>query len=541
MNDQLDFQPDRGWREWYIDEIYPNGNVVPNVDDAVFSWVDGRSRVTEVDLSTGMSTLKPYSETPSGGTISEGAVLAGGLPVAPAKDYMLYINTSVIPYKIAVDNRVTLSGSDINHIKIFLGDLKISENVVSRMYDNNGTLLGENIPLEIVKMEDSQNVSVKVPLPGFCSHELKDGELVTLVAYDINDNIRYTVPLITMETNWIRQLEESRRFVESIELISPFLSKSEPTIMEVPVNIPMQSVTVMGKVNYSDKRSSLLNIDGSKFELLNFRDFNSTRAGTEQPMTLIYRLSEDEIGIGNTVANQLHISAAYRARALQVDGAYSLKIYTYPVWVDFVEGYRLEHFLCNLDRNEIYPVTDLVEIVASSATYDPLRYGVLQKIKLGLDLSKVSPLLKAYHHIQTVGITLVAPGTDTADRWRITHDEADAEYGPGIRAKLHFINTNLWKMRVDCDQPSVEAWLREVYWKTYPMYDPTAEAKAPEPNYIRIRAGVWETEVPISMWSEEFTFTNTLDEGENVYIEFIRRDSGTDHMLSVAGLSVDYV
>lgn len=268
-------------------------------------------------------------------------------------------------------------------------------------------------------------------------------------------------------------------------------------------------------MNYSDGSKKTLPIDGTKFALFGLQRFVSTILGQKQPLTLIYYLSPDEVSYGSVPGDTMHLTESYLATTIKVDGAYSVKLFTYPAWIDAINGYRLTHFLYNLERDEVFEVTALVELAANSPAFNPLAYGVSQDITFALDLSKVSSRFKNYRHLQTTRISLLRPGLDDNTNWTVNYDNTLPAYGvsdegAGLKAEVEFINSNLWYLSIDNGFGSVEHWLREVYEKTLPLYDQTAEDKAPTPNYFRLIAGAYTMEAPVSMWNHKFTVNNLL-------------------------------
>lgn len=531
--------PNRGWRVWHIDEIFTGegvGSHVPNKDDLVLSWIDGFMRVVQVDYSTGLSVLEPYNTTSQTGVTEESDRLLGVGPGRVSESYRLYIDTSVTPHAMAFDARCVVYGSDVRWVKVFLGTVIEGGEVISRQYDQQGQLLGENLPLETVRAADGSQTTIKVPKVGSSSKALQDGETVTAVFYNEGGTPVSTSILLVKNTNWIRRLNESTRYITSIELESPFLSDSDGRLLECPINVPMDAITRRGIVRYSNGETRKLPIDGTKFSLYGLQRFVSTILGQKQPVTLVYKLSPDEVAYGSVSGETMHLTEDYLATTVKVDGAYSVKIFTYPVWIDAVNGYRLEHFLYNLERDQVYNVTPLVELATNSQSFKPLEYGVAQDLVFAVDLSRVDDRFKDYRHLQSTRITLLRPGLDNATNWTVTYDKMEEPYGEGLKADLEFVNSNLYTLRVDNGFGSLEHWLREIYEPTLPLYDATSEDKPPTPNFFRLIAGSFEMECSDTMWNHEFTINTDLNAGEVVYLQFFRRTSTTDLHLATAGL-----
>lgn len=530
--------PNRGWRMWHIDEIFTGegtGKFVPNVDDMVISWTDGFMRVTQVDYSTGISVLTPHSTPMETGALDEENRLLGVGPGRISESYRIFIDTSVTPHTMAFDGRLKMYGTGVKWVKVFLGTKLDGGEVISRQYDSQGTLLGENIPMELVSGA-SASAAIKRPKVGYSAKSLPNGETVTAVFYDDEGSIVSTSVLLVMNTNWIRRLNDAQKYVTAIEMESPFLSDADSRVLECPINIPIDAITRRGIVTYSTGEKKTLPIDGTKFRLFGLQRFVSTILGQRQPISLMYYLSPDETAYGSVNGETMHLVEDYLATTVKVEGAYSVKLFTYPVWIDAINGYRLEHFLYNLERDEVYNVSSLVRLAANSQSFKPLDYGVSQDLTFVVDLSQVDARFKDYRHLQTTRITLLRPGTENATNWTVTYDRMKEPYGDGLTADLTFINSNLYTLKVDNGFGSAEHWLREIYEPTLPLYDETSEDKPPVPNYFRLIAGSFEMEASLSMWNHEFTINSPLAAGENVYIQFFRRTSTTDLQLATAGL-----
>lgn len=536
--------PNRGFRIWGIEEIYTGsgvGRIVPNKGDLVYSQTTGFQLVTEVDYTSGLSSTMDapnvFPETVDG---SEANRLIVGGTGRPSEAYRVYIDTSVIPHTLDINGHFHIYDSTARYVKLFKGtNVEHNGVVISRQYDQNGTLLGENIPLEVVQTANPDNVAIQTPMSGYSSEALMDGETVTAVVYgDAGAKLSIT-QFIVQNTSWIRTTNPSVKYVTGIELLSPFLSASDNKTIECPINLPLEHIARQGKVTYSDNSNKVLPIDGVRFALHGSTNFVSTLLGQKAPATLVYYLAEDETAYTSIDGTSRHLDRPYTLTTTKVDGTYSVKIFTYPVWVDAISGYRLEHWLLNLDRDEVYNVTSLVEQAANSLTFDPTAYGVAQDLVFALDLSKVDVTFKGYRHLQSTRINLHAPGSDVAPtNWTVQFDRSKDPYGINVRAESTFVNSNLWHLNVGSGFGSMEDWLRNVYEASLPLYDYTAEDGPLVPTHFKIIAGTYESEWPVSEWDRDFVVNNTLNIGQCVYVQFLRRTAQTDLMLGVSGMII---
>lgn len=531
--------PLRGWRQWYVDEIYTGdeieGKVVPNVDDAVFSYNAPLQRIIEVDYTTGLSRSIPVNPLPGSEELTEADVLLGAFPGSPRESQVIYLDDSILPRRLSFDSRLRHPGTEVAFCKVILGSNIDSGEVISRMYDNNGVLLGENIPLVAVPQNPEGGAVAKVPANAFCSKSLPNNELVTAIFYNQEGNVVSFAQLTVYNTKWIRDLNESVKYVSGIHLESPHMSDSDNKTLNCPINLPMSSIMMRGVVTYTDGTRRELPIDGTKFYLMGLHQTVSTQLGFRRPFSLSYRLANDEKSVHSTENPRL-IVESYTAVTTKVDGAYSVKLFSYPEWVDGINGYRLRHWLYNLERAEYFEVTQYVELTASSPSFEPLGYGFRQNLHVALDLSRVSDQFNPHRHLQNIYITLRAHATELTTNWSVNFDKNREDYGINLAAVVNVINQNLWEVDITCGIETIEEWVNRLYRDTKPIYDETAEIEAPEPNYFRLTVGNFSQTYPISMWNTLFRLSSTAQNGQNVYIHFFRRTGTEDLQLAVAAI-----
>lgn len=536
--------PNRGWRMWNIVEIYTGpsgtGRYVPNEDDLVVDLLQGFYRVRDVDYTTGLSVLIPWVLPKDPNAITDEDILLGVGPGYISEHYRIFLDTSVIPHTFACDSRLRIYGSQNSYIKIFKGtDIGVRGEVVSSFYDQAGNLLGENIPLELVAMPDHHNQAVKTPMVGYTSSRLDDGEVVTVVVYNDTGGVTSIARMLVKNTSFIRTTDASRRYITGIELISPFLSSADARVVEYPINVPIRSVPLKGRVNYSDGYKRDFPIDGTKFSLFGAENFVASIIGQTIPMVLTYKLSQEEHVYGASVGNTYHISEAYKATTVKADRSYTVKLYVFPVWVDAIVGYRLEYFMYNLERSAVYYVTPYVELGTNSMPFSPTEYGVTQEISVAIELDKVDTRFGKFRHVQTFGIALHSPGNEDRTCWSVRYSPGqDPVFGLDLQAEVEFVNVNNWRLRLDNGFGSLDEWLRHVYYNTQPLANPEVELVAPQPTHFMLVFANRRIELPISEWNKELTVPNDLKTGEVLYLEFIRRNVANDLQLGITGLRV---
>lgn len=543
------YDPDRGYRQWLRSQVYtgPNGTgeYVPNVDDSVIDYAQGFFRVSEVDTTgTMLSTLVPWSPPKSSDDFNqEDVLLDNGLGYnLPAP---CYIDKSVFPHTLNIDNRLKMYGSKANYIKVFKGaDIGVAGTVISAMYDNTNTLLGENIPLELAKVDTTQvNNSIKVPAPGYTTHDLEDGELLTAVVYNAEGGVISRSALLVYNSALVRATEASTRYVTGIELVSPFLSKTDSRTLEVPLNVTLAGVSMYGIVRYSDGKSKNVTIDGSRLSLLGLTTYVATILGQKAPLVLDYKLDSNEVAYNAAAGLERHISVRYDVKTVEADGAYSPKLFVYPVWIDDVNGYDLEFWLYNLDRDQVYSVTDKVKLGANSAAYRPTRYGVTQDLSYAINLADVDSRFSAYRHVQTVSITLFHSPIEAGTPWTVGYTPNQApQYGDGLEAQVEYFNAGYSTVNLVNGIATLDEWLEQLYYATKPLVNTQAEVIAPRPtHFVIVAASDVQARFELSQWNTDLQISTNMIAGETLLIQWINADYDTELQLGLSGLNVRHV
>lgn len=537
--------PDRRYTEWGIWEIYTGptgpGSYVPNVDDAVRDWNMGFFRVATVDYTTGMSTLVHWDSFNANKTVETVDVFLGVGPGYQSESWRVYLDTRVMPHVLEVDRRLHIYGTQVEYFKVFKGtDISDSGTVISAFYDAGGNLLGENIPFEIVRTPDANNLAIKAPMTGYTSYKLYDGELVTVVAYNNGGSKIGHYKMLIDNTSLVRRTDAFRKYVKGIRLETPFLSESDPTLIEFPINVNAATVTMQGVVEYSDGSLARVPVtDGSgKFQVFGLTHYVPTILGQTVPLTLNYRLSEDEYAYTQGPTYNESITERYRAKTVAADKAYSIKLYAYPVWQDDINGYTLDFWLFNLDRQEYYRVPKgLVQVHAGSRNFDGLDFLSTQRVTFALSMNELDGKYTTYRHVQTIEISLKAPGNEDRTNWTLRYTPGSMiEYGNDLKAAVTFINTNNWTIDIGNGYNSKEEWLRHTYEAVEPLYDDQVEVEPPAPTHFIVHTARRQTEFSIDQWDQALNLYYDLNEGETLFIRFIRRTVVNDLQLAVIGL-----
>lgn len=539
------YNPEDSWHMWKLAEIY-TGQVgfqryVPKIGD----WV--KDTDTNVDYEVTLldpTTLVPTLTEKKAAAVDEFTdVLLGVGPGTQSDTYRLYRDASKTPNTLAVDARLHVAGTMAATCKIFKGsDLTGDAAVISNFYDNAGNLLGNAIPLELVAMDSSSgtNISIKTVPVCYTTQDLSDGELVTAVFFAADGHVVSKRQLLVENTAFIRSSNSSLKYVTGIALKTPFLSPSDPMLVQYPLNVPLEGLQLIGVVNYSDGSSVELPVDGTKFSVFGFERFVSSIVGQQFSIVLKYVLSAGEICYtANAVSNDRFVSEVYKATTLNEDGAYSVKLFGYPVWGGAVSGYQMEWYMYNLDRQAAWHVTPYVSYNANQPVFDGLRYGANQHLSVSVNLKDVNPTFKNYTHTQTLDVVLFGPGTLRTTNWTVGFDPNQSPpYGIGDHADTVFTNANLATVNISCGETDFNAWLNRLYSLTKPLTDPQQELAPPAPTHFSIVLGGQDVVFPIASWNQTIVLNQALTNNGTLFVKFFKRTADNDIQLAIAALPI---
>lgn len=534
------YNPEARWCWWNINEIYTGGvgsnKYVPKTNDYVMdSDTYTVYIVVGVDATTLIATLVEIKPSNLSNNLSNDDILFGVGPGTQADTYRVYLDTSVTPYVMAVDARLKVAGTMCSYAKIFKGaDTSATGKVVSKLYNQNGTLLSQNIPLELAAVDSHTNHSIRVVSVCYSNDRLADGELVTIVFYNDAGHVVSKRQMLIENTAFIRSVNAGTKYISHISLESPFMTNTNDGLIEFPLNIPTQALNLVGVVHYSDGSTIKMPVDGSKFRMYGIDQYVSTIVGQKIELVLSYVLSPNEIVYGAVVGDGKFITAPYNIVTTKTDGSYMVKLFGYPVWQSDIAGYRMNWFLYNLDRNIKFNVTQYVSY-GNAAAFDPLAYGILQRLSVNINLKDVNGSFKAYIHTQSIDIVLKHPGTDPRTSWLVGFESSVSKplFGEGLFARV--TNNTL---NISSGIATKELWLEKMYNFTYPLMDKSSEVLPPTPNYFAIVYDNVRYEHPIDNWNVGLTISVIPTLGKTIFIEFFKRTPNSDIQLSIAGLSI---
>jgi len=545
----LVYDPDSPWKTWALQEIYlgtvTSGKYVPKLNDWVRDITTAELfRVTSLDITTYIPVLESVVEVNTGENIDDYDIILGQGPGSVYDTHRAFLDTSVRPYSLALEHRNYIHGTMAKYAKIFRGTLSEGGDyhVISAFYDPSGNLLGDSVPLELVAMPNGMNYATYAVPPCKTIEDMPNGEVVTVVIYSDTGHVVSKSKYIIERTAYIRAVNSSTKYITNISLKSDFISGSDPNVILYPINVPLNSLNLIGVVHYSDGSTVELPVDGTRFKVFGLANFVATVVGQEIPVVLCYTLAADEAAYGTTVGATHTLTETYTAKTVEADGQYAVKLFGYPVWQDPVNGYKLQWYLMNLDRETFYDVTPYVQFNANSPAYNPALYGVVQRLSVSLNLQSVSGSFKSYVHTQTMDLSLKNQGTEPPTNWTIAFEPGqDPVFGTDNQVKMTYENANLSYLDITCGATTQEEWLNKLFYYTKPLINPDNEVTPPTPDFMVLMIGGTETTLPVTDWQNTITINTVLANNSTLFIRFIKRTVDNDIQLAIAGIPVHQV
>lgn len=535
--------PDRKFTVWNMREIYTGptgtGQYVPNVDDMVIDWSRGVFRVMSVDQGkTNLSYLEAINlSNLNGGTDAANSTVVAGVGTND-NSFTIFVNNAVIPHTLTIDSRSRWFGSENSYVKVFRGTDASAENgvAISAMINSQGRVVSENIPLELVIIPNSTNYASKTAKPGYVTETLRTGERCLVVTYAADGRVTSKDVFVVQESDYIRTLDQSQKYVADIELLSPFLSKTNKRLLECPINMLTQSLALTARVTYEGGETRIEPVDGTKFTIAGLRTFVASQIGQTTDLVLTYNLSKTELSKESTAGDR-RVARAYKLRTANIDTFYSIKLFVIPTWSN--NRYVLRYYLYNLERQLILDVTDRVEYATDSPQFVGNRYGVTQNLRVAFNMANLGSQYAYFRHPQNITITLNNPASSTGVKtyFNIGYSEF-SNYGDNVRAYFAPDDTDgtKAKLNVSCGYTDYLSWLTNVYRNLDPLYFKLNESEAPNPTHARIIIGTtFKREIPITdIVNDIRNISQGIAQGSTVRIELYSVDGDNVNELAMA-------
>lgn len=528
---------DGRWNMWSIHDIYlgelGENKFIPKINDYIIEPETGITYiVTDLNNVTFIPEYKPVTIKQS---ISVDEILS-----STSDNYRIYYDKTINPYTLSVDGFMRIYSSSATTARIYKGSFIDPTKIISRRYDNNGNFIGHDIPLQVVAFNSHDNYAIKSIPTCNTTLDLQDGETCTVVVFDSNGKVLTKALCVLEETTYVAQAYAEQKYITNIFIKSVFIDTAQSTEINYPVNLPIPSFNPIGVVQYNDGSQVEYPVDGDKFRLYGLDQFVSTIIGHKVPLVLSYRMDSTESALASVDSDHYYVTRPYTLVVSNPNRSYNVKLFVYPVWVDGINGYNYKAFLMNLDRNILYEVTNLISIATNSPSFNPLAYGITQRITFSLDLANVSGIYNHFLHIQTVDIILRGPATDSSvmNIW---------EVGSQVPTTVPYYGTNLkavrdpatnTKIEIHNNIQTVDEFITKFYRSTIPLFNPVTELEAPVPTHIEVRYLNETILKPISDYKEIFTFTVPVPMYSNVEVIFHKETISGYLKLSIASLTV---
>lgn len=534
------FDTDIRWKLRSYDEIYLGqaglNKLIPKINDGVVDWLTQKYYVvTGIDDLSCIPVLKEvkrsqYSE------FERHEILLGSNDIIDKLCRRIYINTSVFPYTLNVDTRIAVAGTNSHSAMLFRGtDISSTGEILSQVYNNSGELVSNKVELKLTVVENMTNYTLK-HVPEFHTNKpLLNNELVTLVIYNITGGVEYKRTWLIEQTDYVRRPENNISYVQGISLESPFIDPTEPDLVRIPLNLPMSSMNFMGVIHYNDKVIRRP-IDNTTFKLYGLNNLLSSIPGAiTDNLILSYNLSQYETASSETTTDGLAITRKYRIITDEPNNSYSVKLMAIPHWLGDNQGYGLDWWLLNLDRDLCINVTPYISYESSYGSYSPLTYGVVQRRLVSLPISMVIPNALPYRHSQLIEITLVQPANGITNNWRIDNDVNDSTGAMGENLTIKKLGSNTINFQ---DQVKQE-WLDKSYYKSKPINLLELSNISPTPSHIDITVGSETIRRDITNWPlEDMVFDLPILTSTTAIVKFIKLIGNKTQYLSVVGFTI---
>ena len=534
-------------REWALHQVYMGKKgegmwVVKPGDWVVDLTTAEYFRVDKVDQVTAIPTLVPFVKPEQYvSTIVMKDTYVGRGPSDDCGNWFIYLDDTVKPAKMAVENRFYTRGSDCSYARLFIGaDISSYGKCISCIYDQNNNLIDDRIPLELAEVDnvDGRYYTVKNVESFHTTTPLENNERVTLVVYDDKDQPVYIREMIVVKTNFVRSVNDSRDWITDVTLVSPFMSEVDPTLMEYPQNVPISGLNLQCKVVYKSGLTKLLPVDGTAARVTGIEWFTATKVGETFRIYLHYYLQSNEYSYALGAGPLSHVTKEYKCKVTRPDGAYNVKLFGFPRWVDKTTGYRWRWWVGAMDRSFMKEVTGMVRINENIEPFDGKLYGLVQRVVATISFKDINPSWKDFRFVQPLDVTLLRAGSDHSDtNWSLSFNPNDVPiYGLKVHANASMINANLWKVDVSNGCHSLDEWLTMHYYNLIPMQDYWAEVVPAVPTHFTLVTydGV-EYEFPIGQWSSTLTINNRLVNSDTMIIKFIKKTQNQTILYLAAG------
>lgn len=418
-------------------------------------------------------------------------------------------------------------------------------NIISVTYDQGGVMQNNEVPTRLAEIVDRTNLEIMTTGPFSVTENeqsLPNGSQCFLAFYDQGGNFIPPGQLVrTQHSAYMKDHRIGTKYIDTIRLVSPWFSNSNnPEKVIVPINVNLLSLELRAEVVYSDgSTSGLLPVNGGKFRLEGINEHRPTWPGQTSEVVLIYQLGPNEQFYKSRPGNPLFERRIYTLEAGEADGAYSPRLYTYPQWDASLAGYRLQHFMYDLDRKTFVDVSAFVTLNDNSPAWRPSGYGITQSMIFNLNLRDVAPTYVSATFIQHVDISLYRDINTPGKKFDVSFVFNQPTY-QALSLKVLTNDGSKSVANVTNGFLDQAAWLNGLYRGVYPSFAIWNEAKAPEPTHFYLMhedGRKWL--FSIADWNKNLPVPVSMQTGKTWYMAWVSRDGqGNELQLAATGVIV---
>ncbi|MGN6746863.1 hypothetical protein, partial [Neisseria sp. P0024.S002] len=161
------------------------------------------------------------------------------------------------------------------------------------------------------------------------------GEMVLILVYDDKGGLLSRTNFIVEKSALLIDVSDADKFISAISIDSMYIDAKDESNLLIPEQILKNSINIMGKVHYTDGTIVTYPVDGNKFELLYLDRASESTVGVKGTLVLKYYLGANEKSV-NVINNnnRYFITRSFNYTITERDGAYSVKLYPVPRWVN---------------------------------------------------------------------------------------------------------------------------------------------------------------------------------------------------------------
>ena len=484
------FNPSGRWTIWELSEVY-NGGVgnnmyVPKVKDYVIQASSGTLYiVTDLNLSNFIPTMQQIEIEKMPSVLKYQNILGNPSVADILSPYKLYFNSETDPYTLNVDASLIIFNTLANSVKFFLGsNITTNPSPISLSLDNNGNIISDSIPLVGVSYNNTSDVYNKVIPTAFTNQILETGDYVTILVYDAVGNVIQQAVLTVVVSNGYVGPSDPTLLVTGLSLQSPFISATNPNVIELPSNIGISDVQFKGVVNYNNGTTAVHNVNqGGPFSVYGLDQVLKANMLESVNIVLQYTLQPEEKAVVGQSYNGKTVSEQYTLELTSPNFDYQLQLYPIPLWNG--NQFNVHWFLLSMSRNLFIEVTPYVTY-SNGTGFNGSLFATNQSLQVALNLNNVAPQLNGLNVSQYCQILFnnIALGPSTI--YQLFSDTAvsTAPYGNNARAKS--LNSSNTILDITCQNTQTSAWLNQLYYANLPVTNTQLESAPPVPTHFDI-------------------------------------------------------